>query len=80
MLAGGGQVMDAARQDIRDPQRDAARVEQGLDVPARFVGLPGKPQVNLLALDAGGLLATTVGGEHLAVEDHMGQALGLGST
>jgi len=37
-----------------------------------------KPQVDLLALDAGGLLAAPVGGEDLPVEDHVGQALILG--
>ena len=75
VLTGGGDVMDAAGQDRRDPQRDAGRGEQGLDVPAEAVRLAGVPPVDLLAFPADGLLLQPVGNDDLAVQDQVGQPL-----
>jgi hypothetical protein len=65
----------ASGQDAGDPQRDAARGEQGRDVPAEGVGLPGIPAVYFLAFLADRLFLQPVGGDHLAVQDQVRQAL-----
>src|SRR5437016_1245573 len=44
-----------------------------------LVCFAGIPQIDELSLDADGLLAQAVAGEHLAVQDQMRQALGLGA-
>jgi hypothetical protein len=49
-----------------------------LDVAAVGVGLSGVPRVDLLSLDAGGLLAQAVAGEQLAVHDDVSRAVVLG--
>lgn len=73
VLAGGGDVVGAAGQDRRGPERDAAGGEQGLDVPAETVRLAGVPPVDLPALPADGLFFQPVGGDDLAVQDQVGQ-------
>ena len=72
-LAGGGQVVGAARQHVRDPQRDAARGGQRLHVPGGLVRLAGVPLVDLLALPAGLLVRAPVGGDERAVQDQVGK-------
>lgn len=75
VLAGRGQVVYRAGLDVTDPQREAVRCQQGLDVAAGFVCFAGVPPVDLLAFHAGGLFVEAVGGEDLAVEDDVGQAV-----
>lgn len=76
--AGGGDVVDRAGLGGRDPDREPAGQGDGLDVAAVPVSLPGVPQVNGLALDAGGLLPAPVRGDDLAVRDHERGPLGHG--
>ena len=40
ILPGRSQVMDIARQHVRNPQRNPGGVKQGLDIPAEIMGLP----------------------------------------
>jgi hypothetical protein len=81
VLAGGGQVMDIAGKHVRNPQRDAGGVKQGLDVPADIVGLPRVPvpHVDRLPLAAGGFLPAPVSGHDLAVQDQVRRAVGQGA-
>lgn len=72
VVSGGGQVVHRPGFDVSHPQWDTVGRGQGLDVAAGFVGLPGKPQVDLCALHACGLLAAPVGGEDLPAQDHIG--------
>ncbi len=65
-LTGSGGSAQSERPSARD----------GLDVPAVAVGLAGVPGVDLLALYAGRGLGAAVGLEDLAVQDHLGHALG----
>lgn len=71
--------MDVSGKDVGDPQRDAFRVDDGLDVAAEVVGLAGVPQIDLFALAGNGFEVEPVGVDDLAVEDEVGQALGLGA-
>ena len=57
--------MDRARFDLGYPQRETVRRRERLDVAAVGVGLTGVPRVDLLSLDAGGLLTQAVAGERL---------------
>ncbi|MFB9304040.1 hypothetical protein, partial [Kibdelosporangium philippinense] len=50
-----------------------------MDVAALFAVLAGVPGVDLLALDAGRLLAEPVGGEQLAVQDQVCQIVVFGA-
>lgn len=43
-----------------------------------LVGVAGVPRIDLLACDAGGLLTQAVGGEDLAVQDHVARPAVLG--
>ena len=52
--------MDIARQRVRDPRRQAIRIEQALDVPAEVLRLPRVPQIDLFALAAERFLAAPV--------------------
>ena len=74
-LAGGGQVMGAARQHVADPQRDPARRGQGLHVPGRLVRLAGVPLIYFPALLAGLLVRAPVGRDERAVQDQVGKSL-----
>ena len=74
VFAGGGQVVGRAGFDLGDPQREAVRRRQRLDVAAVLVSLSGVPRVDLGACDAGGLLAQPVAGKQLAVQDEVGGA------
>ncbi len=78
VLAGGSDVMGAAGQHVRDPQRDTGRGEQGLDVAAEAMRLAGVPPVDLFAFPAGALLRAPVGCDDFAVRDQVGQPLLLG--
>src|SRR5271165_626444 len=70
-VAGGGQVVGAARQHVRDPQRDAARRSQRLHVPGRLVRLAGVPLVDFLSLPAGLLVRAPVRRDQRAVQDQV---------
>ena len=78
ILPGRGQVMDIARQHIRDPQRDPRRVKQRLDIPAEIMSLPRVPQIDDLALAADGFLPAPVRVHDLAVQDQVRHPLGQG--
>ena len=73
-----GQVMHIARQHIRNPQRDPGGVKQGLDIPAEVMGLPRIPQIDDLALAAGGFLPAPVRVHDLAVQDQVRHPRGQG--
>ena len=79
VCAGGGQIVDGAGFDLGDPQRQAAGRRQRLEVAGVLVGLAGVPGVDGFALDADGLLGAAVGGDQGAVQDHIGQSLGVGA-
>ncbi len=68
--------MGRSGSDIGDPDQQAVRAHQGLDVAAEVAGLAGVPHVDGLAFAAGGLGLTPVGGDERAVEDDVGSALG----
>src|SRR6266702_5115712 len=74
-LAGGGQVVGAAGQHARDPQRDPARGRQRLHVPGGLVRLPGVPLVYFLPFPAGLLVRAPVRGDQRAVQDQIGKPL-----
>src|ERR1017187_2857594 len=78
ILAGGGQVMDIARQHIRDPQRYPGRVKKRLDLPAEIMRLPRIPQAGRLPLAADGFLPAPVSVHDLAVQDQVRHALSQG--
>jgi hypothetical protein len=61
--------------DLGDPQREAVRGEDRLDVAAVLVGLPGVPQVDEPALHADGLNRAPVGLHDLAIQDHVRQSV-----
>jgi hypothetical protein len=65
LLASCGQVVHRTGHDVADPLRCAGGCAEGWDVAAVLVGFAGVPQVDLVALDAGGLLQAPVGGEDL---------------
>src|SRR6266571_291323 len=50
LTARGLDVVNVSRQDVGDPQRDAFRADDRLDVAAEVVGFPGVPQVDFFAL------------------------------
>jgi hypothetical protein len=79
VLAGGFDVVHVSGKDVGDPQRDAFRGDDRLDVAAEVVGLPGVPKINLFAFLGNGFDAEPVGVDDLAVEDEVGKAVGLGS-
>jgi hypothetical protein len=74
--ARGGDVADGAGLGRADAEREAAGEHDGLAVPAVAVGFAGVPGVDLFAFYAGHRLGAAVGGEHLAVEDHVRGTLG----
>src|SRR4051812_46270008 len=78
MGAGCAHVVDRSRFDFGYPQREAVGRRERLDVAAVGVRLTGVPRVDLLSLDAGGLLAQAVAGEQLAVHDDVVHAVVLG--
>ena len=47
VFAGGGQVVDRAGLDRRDPDREPVGAEQGLDVAAEIMGLTRVPGIDL---------------------------------
>ena len=53
-----------------------AAAGEALDVAAVAVRLPGVPGVDLFAFDPGHGLGAAVGGEDLAVQDHVRDSLG----
>jgi hypothetical protein len=67
--------MDIAGQHIRDPHRQAAGIEQGLDVPAEVLLLPRIPQVKVPAFPAHRFLVAAVAVHYLAVQDHVRRPL-----
>ena len=75
LVAGRGEVVDISGKDIGDPQRNPGRREDRLDITAEVVGLPRKPQTDRLAFPADGLDLHPVGGDDLAVQDEVSQAL-----
>lgn len=76
ILPGRGQVMDIAREHVRNPHRHAVRVEQGLDIPAEIMLLSRVPQVDDGALAADGFLPAPVRAHDLAVQDHVRRSPG----
>src|SRR6266513_2563808 len=76
---GGGQVVHRAGPGGRDPQREPARGEDGLDVATVGVRLPGVPQVDDLAFHADGGFFAPVGWDDLAVQDHVREPLVFGA-
>src|SRR5215468_3648810 len=76
--AGGGEVVYRAGFGGRDPQREPARGEHGLDVAAVGVCLPGVPQVDDLAFHADGGFFAPVGRDDLPVQDHVRKSLAPG--
>src|SRR5690242_6395937 len=77
--AGGGQVVHRAGLGVGDPQREPAWGEDGLDVAAVGVRLPGVPQVDDLAFHTDGRLLAPVGRDDLAVQDHVREPLVFGA-
>jgi hypothetical protein len=75
LLAGGGDVVGAAGQGVRRPQRHAAGADEALDEPGVVVRLAGIPFVYFCALTAGFLVGAAVGGNEGAVEDEIGKSL-----
>jgi hypothetical protein len=74
MRAGGAKVVGRSAFDLGDPQREPIRGREGLDIAAASVRFPGILQIDALAFDAGRLVAAPVGGEDLAVQDHVCQS------
>src|SRR6266571_551826 len=72
--AGGGQVMHRSGLGGRNPQREPAGSGDRLDVAAVAVSFSGVPQVDDLAFDADGGFFAPVGGDDLAVQDHVGES------
>lgn len=77
-LAGGGDVVGAAGQDLRCPQRGAVRGDDALDQAGVLVRLTGMPFVDLRPFPAGFPARAAVGGDQRAVQDDAGDPLPSG--
>lgn len=69
--AGGDDVMDPARLDVRDPQRGAGGGGEELDVPAELLVLAGVPQIVAVGGDPG----DPIGRDQDPVEDQVARSL-----
>ena len=77
LLFGRGQVVDPAREHVRDPHRAAVGIEQALDVAAEVFLLPRIPGIHFLLMPAADrLLPAAVAADEGAVQDDVRGAAG----
>ncbi len=76
MVAGGSQIVGAARHRVGDPQGEPVRGGDELDVRAESAVFSGVPQMDRGALGADGGVGDAVGGDQGAVDDDVGSARG----